>query len=76
MRFFFPFFRASKQRGTSGGGNITDGEVVNAPNAPAMEKPLQHEKDLHASHSNLVFGYLNLFSDGVVSADCKFFLLY
>nr|CAD1826197.1 unnamed protein product [Ananas comosus var. bracteatus] len=54
-----------RKRSTSGGGNITDGEVVNAPNATAMEKPLQHEKDLHSSHSNLVFGYLNLFSDGV-----------
>ena len=44
----------------------TDREPINSETDPAPGKALSSE-DSSVSNSNLVFGYLNLFSDGVVS---------
>ncbi|KAF0899886.1 hypothetical protein E2562_025128, partial [Oryza meyeriana var. granulata] len=55
---------AIRKRGFSSGSNATDREPVNSEIDPAPDKALPSE-DSSASNSNMVFGYLNLFSDGV-----------
>lgn len=53
----------NEQRSSS---KATDGEPANSESDPAPEKASSNEGS-SISNSNLVFGYLNLFSDGVVS---------
>ena len=52
--------------GLSSCSNSADREPVNSESDPAPNKALSSE-DSSVSNSNMVFGYLNLFSDGVVS---------
>lgn len=49
-------------------GNTTNAEYSDADNHSATENLSIKEKASSSSASNLVFGYLNLFSDGVVSS--------
>ncbi|KAL6859104.1 hypothetical protein ACP4OV_018106 [Aristida adscensionis] len=53
-----------RKRSTSTSSKAPDGEVVNSESEPTTDKALPSE-DSSVSNSNLVFGYLNLFSDGV-----------
>lgn len=53
------------KRRASTGAAITDGEPVNNANAPATNMSSLDETAPPTPASNLVFGYLNLFSDGV-----------
>ncbi|XP_052165477.1 IAA-alanine resistance protein 1 [Oryza glaberrima] len=55
---------AIRKRGLSSGSNSADREPVNSESDPAPNKALSSE-DSSVSNSNMVFGYLNLFSDGV-----------
>lgn len=56
-----------EQRGSSGAkSNSSTLETVNNTNDISSNKSTQIEKE-ETSSSSLVFGYLNLFSDGVVS---------
>ncbi|RCV31447.1 hypothetical protein SETIT_6G178000v2 [Setaria italica] len=53
-----------RKRSSSGSTKATDGEPANSENHPAPDKALSSDVS-STSNSNLVFGYLNLFSDGV-----------
>ncbi|CAL5005802.1 unnamed protein product [Urochloa decumbens] len=53
-----------RKRNSSATSKATDGEPANSENDPAPDKALSSDV-LSTSNSNLVFGYLNLFSDGV-----------
>ncbi|XP_040382850.1 IAA-alanine resistance protein 1 isoform X1 [Oryza brachyantha] len=55
---------AIHKRGFSSGSNFTDRKPVNSESDPVPDKALSSE-DSSVSNSNMVFGYLNLFSDGV-----------
>uniref|UniRef100_A0A0E0LVR5 IAA-alanine resistance protein 1 n=1 Tax=Oryza punctata TaxID=4537 RepID=A0A0E0LVR5_ORYPU len=55
---------AIRKRGFSSGSISTDREPVKSESDPAPDKALSSE-DFSVSNSNMVFGYLNLFSDGV-----------
>nr|CAB3483212.1 unnamed protein product [Digitaria exilis] len=52
------------ERSSSTSSKTTDGDPTNSENEPAPEKALSTDGS-PISNSNLVFGYLNLFSDGV-----------
>ncbi|KAL6661288.1 hypothetical protein ACP70R_000672 [Stipagrostis hirtigluma subsp. patula] len=52
------------QRSSSASSKAADGEPVNSGSDPTPDKALSSEGS-SVSNSNLVFGYLNLFSDGV-----------
>nr|BAJ84913.1 predicted protein [Hordeum vulgare subsp. vulgare] len=53
-----------EQKRSSSSSSATDREPINSETDPAPGKALSSE-DPSVSNSNLVFGYLNLFSDGV-----------
>ncbi|KAG8087431.1 hypothetical protein GUJ93_ZPchr0010g10097 [Zizania palustris] len=53
-----------RKRGFSSSSNGTGSEPVNSESGPTLDKALSSE-DSSVSNSNMVFGYLNLFSDGV-----------
>ncbi|PUZ51834.1 hypothetical protein GQ55_6G222300 [Panicum hallii var. hallii] len=53
-----------RKRSSSASSKATDGEHANSENEPAPDKALTSDGS-SISNSNLVFGYLNLFSDGV-----------
>ena len=55
---------SSEQRATCSGATNDDKEELNAGNGLTTKKP---SLNMTAQPSSLVFGYLNLFSDGVVS---------
>ncbi|CAO2163058.1 unnamed protein product [Urochloa humidicola] len=54
----------TRKRNSSASSKATDGEPANSENDPAPDKALSSDVS-STSNSNLVFGYLNLFSDGV-----------
>ncbi|KAJ1268799.1 hypothetical protein BS78_07G161500 [Paspalum vaginatum] len=53
-----------RKRSSSDSSKTTDGEPTSSGSDPAPDKELSNETS-SISNSNLVFGYLNLFSDGV-----------
>ncbi|KAL5220471.1 hypothetical protein ABZP36_025184 [Zizania latifolia] len=53
-----------RKRGFPSSSNGSDSEPVNSESGPTFNKALSSE-DSSVSNSNIVFGYLNLFSDGV-----------
>lgn len=66
MTHLWTWCDCNEQRSSSGSTKATDGEPANSENHPAPDKALSSDVS-STSNSNLVFGYLNLFSDGVVS---------
>ena len=66
MTHLWTWCACNEQRSSSASSKATDGEHANSENDPAPDKALSSNGS-SISNSNLVFGYLNLFSDGVVS---------
>uniref|UniRef100_A0A0A9DDS8 Uncharacterized protein n=1 Tax=Arundo donax TaxID=35708 RepID=A0A0A9DDS8_ARUDO len=64
-----------RKRSSSSSSNATDGEPANSESDRSPDKALSRE-DSSIPNSNLVFGYLNLFSDGVVSPSPELVLCF
>lgn len=66
MTHLWTWCDCNEQRSSSDSNKAVGGEPANSENDSVPDKALSSDV-LSTSNSNLVFGYLNLFSDGVVS---------
>lgn len=73
--YAFLGFAAIVQRKTIAGAKDDKSDVNTSDGSVSDILSLQKEKHAHSA-SSLVFGYLNLFSDGVVSIQSLPFVLY